>query len=62
MDSAVWGRAEKSNTPAKPAQITMIKQIISTSPYLLGVLSNKMCHCVPIAPNKLITEGILMDI
>lgn len=41
LGSAVWGRAEKSNIPAKPAQITMVTHIISISPYLLVVLSNE---------------------
>lgn len=41
LGSAVCGRAEKSNIPAKPARITMVTHIISISPYLLVVLSNE---------------------
>lgn len=52
LGSAAQGSAEKSNTSEKPAQITMIMQIINTSPYLLIVLNNEnILLCVLIVVN-----------
>ena len=63
LGSAARGRAEKSNTPEKSAQITRIMQVFNTSPYLLIELSNEnVLLCVLIASNssKLITSGFLI--